>query len=114
MPVKAAEEIPDRSGPNVVAICVAFGLNVNPVEPEGVLVDHAIDAVVAAAANRAACIDGGPAKAHAKQQIHNKTLEKVRRCSANAVEKLLGKRCIDLPVGYTHYLVRRRFEPTSP
>ncbi len=86
MPVKAPEKVPDGSGPYVVAFSIPFRLNINPVKPEGVLINHAVNAVVAAPSDSATRIGSRTAEPHAEQQIDNQALKKVRRSGADAVE----------------------------
>jgi hypothetical protein len=62
-------------------------LNVNAVEPECILVDDAVNSVIAAAAKCAASIGDGTAKAHTQKQIDDKALKKIRRRTADAIEQ---------------------------
>src|SRR4051794_21755690 len=103
MAVEAAEEIANGSRADIVAQCVALGLNIHPVEAQIILIDHAINAVVAATANSASGVRHGPAKTHAQKQIDDEPLEEIRRGAANALQKVLGKRCIDLAMRATHH-----------
>src|SRR5690606_14628482 len=53
VPVKTGEEIADRPGAYAVARCITFGLDINSVQSQFVLIDHAINAIVSAAPERA-------------------------------------------------------------
>ena len=89
MAVEASKEIPYRTGANVVAEGIAFRLNVDAVKPECILVDHAINSVVAATAKCAASIGDGTAKAHTQKQIDDKALKKLRRGAADSIKQIL-------------------------
>jgi hypothetical protein len=45
--IEAPEEVPNRPRSYVVSGCIAFGLYVDTVKSECVLVDHAVDAIIA-------------------------------------------------------------------
>ena len=105
MAVEASEEIPYRARAYVVADGIAFGLNVNAVEPECVLVDHAVNSVIATAAKCAASIGDGTAKAHIQKQIDNKALKKLRWRAADAIKQFLRKGSLNLPMCCPHDLV---------
>src|SRR5438105_3092101 len=81
---------------------IAFGLNVNPVEPERVLINDAINAVIAATAKCAASLGGGAAKPHAQNQIDDKALKKIGRGDADSIKQILRKGRLDLPVCREH------------
>src|SRR6185437_12519155 len=104
--VTAPKEIPDCSSADVVAFGVAFRLNVDALEPEGVLIDYAANAIVAAAPERATCIRRGAAVSHAEEEGDHQTLEEGGRCRANPIKQILPERCLDLRVCRTHDFVR--------
>ena len=105
--VEAAEEIPYRTGTNVVANGIALGLNINAIKPKSVLVNHAINSVVAAAAKGAASIGNGTAKSHAQKQIDDKALKKIRRRAADTVKQFLRKGSVYLTMRRAHCFVGR-------
>lgn len=98
MPVKAAEEIPDRASTYTVSFSITLGLDVNPVKSKSSLIDHAINTVVATSTDGAASVGGRAAVTHAEKQVDEKALKEIGRSRANAIEKVLGERGIDLPV----------------
>lgn len=51
--IQAAEEIADGPGPDIVAVGIALGLDIDAVEAKRVLVDHAVDAAIAGPPTRA-------------------------------------------------------------
>lgn len=71
---------------DAVVLAVALGPEVDGIEAEGVLVDHAVDAAVAAAPDPHAAAAG--AVAHGEQQLHHELLEGRRREGAEAGEQL--------------------------
>ena len=105
--VEAAEKIPYRAGANVIADGIALGLNVNAIKSKGVLVNHAINSVVAAAAKRAASVGDGTAETHAQKQIDDKPLKEIRRRAANAIKQFLRKRSVYLTMRRSHCFVGR-------
>src|SRR3546814_11265480 len=52
VPVKTAEEIADRAGTYAVARPITFGLDVNPVQSQPILIDPTIHAIAHAAPER--------------------------------------------------------------
>ncbi len=46
--VKALEKIPYCYGPCVATASITFGLDVSPVQSEGILIDYAVNPVIAA------------------------------------------------------------------
>lgn len=54
MTIQAAKEITDRARPDIVTGSVALGLDVYPVEPKGVLINYAVNTIVAGPAEGAA------------------------------------------------------------
>jgi len=61
------KKIPNRPRADVVAFCVALGLEVDAIKPEGVLINHTVNTVVAAAAERASSVRRRTAVAHTKE-----------------------------------------------
>jgi hypothetical protein len=61
------KKIPNRPRADVVAFCVALGLDVDAIKPEGVLINHTVNTVVAAAAERASSVRRRTAVAHTKE-----------------------------------------------
>ena len=104
--VQTAEKFTDRVGSDVLTFGVAFCLNIDAVQPERVLIYHAVHSAIAAATDRSAGIRLGPTEAHAEKQLHNQALEKIRRRCANAVEQVLRQRFLDLPMRHPHNLIR--------
>jgi hypothetical protein len=88
-----------------VAFRVALRLDVDAIKPKRILVDHAVNTIVAAAPERSARINGGAAVAHAEKQVDHKTLEEGGWCRANAIEQILAKRCFNLLVRNAHDFV---------
>lgn len=85
---------------------MAFGLDVDPVAAERVLVGHAVDPAVTAAADRPAGIGQAAAEAHREEERDDKPLEECRIRVNHAVEQLdpeyraeLGMRADDHFVG---------------
>jgi len=74
---------------DAVVLAVALGPEVDGIEAEGVLVDHAVDAAVAAAPDPHAAAAG--AVAHGEQQLHHELLEGRRREGAEAPQQFLGE-----------------------
>lgn len=67
MPVEASEEVSDRARANVATFSVALGLDVDAIESERVLIDDAINTVIATAVDCVACIDRGSTITHAER-----------------------------------------------
>src|SRR3546814_9081274 len=67
VPVKTAEEIADRAGTYAVARRITFGLDVNPVKSQLILIDHTINAIVTAAPERTPSFSNRTAIAHSKR-----------------------------------------------
>ncbi len=56
MTIQTAEEVADRSRPDVIAEAIPLGLNVHSVQSQWVLVNHPVNPVIAGAAECAPCI----------------------------------------------------------
>jgi len=105
--IQAPEKIPDCSRPDVVPRGVAFSLYVNAVQAKRVLVDHAIDTVVASAAQCTAGIGSCSALPHTEKKGYDQPFEKFRRGFQNSIEKVLRKRRFNLRVRRSHHFIRR-------
>jgi hypothetical protein len=80
--VKAPEEIPYCTGTDVISNRIALRLNVNPVQPKRILVNHAVNSIVATAAKRTPRTNGGAARTHADKHIDDEALKKIWWCGA--------------------------------
>jgi hypothetical protein len=78
------------------------------VQAEPVLVDHAVQALVARAAKALCGVLAGAAVAHGQEHVQDDGLKEVRRLVEDSAEHLLGERCPQLPVGGIYGLLRRR------
>jgi hypothetical protein len=85
----------------------SLGLHVDHVQPEPVLVDHAVQALVAGAAKALGGVLTRAAVAHRQQHVQHDGLKEVRRLVEDPAEHLLGERCPQLPVGGIDSLLRR-------
>src|SRR3546814_9524599 len=89
VPVKTAEEIADRAGTYAVARRITFGLDVNPVKSQLILIDHTINAIVSAAPERTPSFSNLSAIAHGQQKVDDQPLKEVRWCCAPTIQQIL-------------------------
>ncbi len=102
MAVKTTKKIPYCSGTDVIALGITFSLDINPVQAKGVLIDNAVDTIVATSTDCPPSIGCRTSKAHTEEQIDYQAFEKIRRGSANSIKKLLRKRRIYLTMCHAH------------
>jgi hypothetical protein len=107
MTIKASEEVSNRPRADTVAFSISFGLYVNTIKSKGILINHAINTVIAAAAERTPRIGRGSSKTHAKQQIDDEALEERGRCRPHSVKQILPERRLNLLMSYTHDFIGR-------
>src|SRR3546814_19110040 len=92
VPVKTAEEIADRAGTYAVARRITFGLDVNPVKSQLILIDHTINAIVSAAPERTPSFSNRSAIAHGKQTVDDQQLNEVRWGCAHPIQQIPSTR----------------------
>src|SRR3546814_15011253 len=105
VPVTTAEEITYRSRTSAVARRITFGLDVNPVKSQLILIDHTINAIVSAAPERTPSFSNRSAIAHGKQKVDDQPLKEVRWCCAHTIQQILCKRSLDPAVRSAHDFV---------
>ncbi len=103
---KRAEEIPNGSRAYGVAPLISLGLNIQLIDPERVLVDHAIDAVVAGPTYDFACRTLCTV-AHARQQTNHASLEEARIVLKKPVQEVFLQGIAHLTVSLAKHLIRR-------
>ena len=91
MAVEATKEVADCTGPNVIAGSLTPGLNINAIKPQSVLVDHPVNAIIAATAERPNCVGYRAAVTHIEKQPDNQSLENSRgapiiRCRSSCAD----------------------------
>src|SRR3546814_194233 len=98
-------EIADRAGTYAVARRITFGLDVNPVKSQLILIDHTINAIVSAAPERTPSFSNRSAIAHGKQKVDDQPLKEVRWCCAHTIQQILCQRSLDPAVRSAHDFV---------
>src|SRR3546814_8509490 len=76
VPVTTAEEITYRAGTYAVARRITFGLDVNPVKSQLILIDHTINAIVSAAPERTPSFSN-----RSRSEEHTSELQSLMRIS---------------------------------
>src|SRR3546814_15360602 len=83
-----------RAGTYAVARRITFGLDVNPVKSQLILIDHTINAIVSAAPERTPSFSNRSAIAHGKQKVDDQPLTAVRWRCAHTIQQILCQRSI--------------------
>src|SRR3546814_15234088 len=94
-----------RAGTYAVARRITFGLDVNPVKSQLILIDHTINAIVSAAPERTPSFSNRSAIAHGKQKVDDQPLKEVRWCCAHTIQQILCQRSLDPAVRSAHDFV---------
>src|SRR5690606_34265655 len=102
---KTAEEIADRPGAYAVARCITFGLDINSVQSQFILINHAINAIVSAAPERAPSFSNRSAITHGEQKVDDQPLKEVWWCCAHTIQQILCQRSLDPTVRSAHDFV---------
>ena len=106
MAIQATEEITDWTGTDITSRAVSLGLNINPIEAKGVLVNHSVNTIVAGTAKGTPCFIGArPAVTHTDKEIDYQAFKKLRWGGSNPVKNFASKSGIYLAVRPPHNFV---------
>jgi hypothetical protein len=73
-----------------------FSLDIHTIKPECVLIDNAVNSIIAGAADGAPCVGRRATVTHAQKQIDVQSREKIRRRGVNSIKQFLSEGCFDL------------------